>query len=447
MPLRNLFLLAYRDFFARKGRLFLSIIGIICGVASLLFLLSLIESARQTIKNELIGKIPITEMMVKPLERKMGFSLIGDYASFNEDIIRFIENLPCVEKVYPVQALDIATEIEGVFTLAKIPVSSRFETTTAVFGLPKIIVADGLKKPERYIFDPNSKKVPVVISRDTLEIYNVGFAKSEGFGRFSEDALFGQEFTLRFLGSTGKKNANEETTVKVPYTLEPVQCRVVGVSKRAPVMGITVPFEYIQYWREKYYRGDMKAIGEKKIYEYAVVNAESVEDVEPIQKALQEKGLDVRTQKETLEKINSISFIMSLVFGIFGVIILIISAISIFNILTMSVNEEKVDIGILRSVGARKSHIRAIYLLKAGLIGIIGAFDGILVGYILMNVGNDMLHRYLSDYPFMPESFFAPKWSIVALCYFLGIFFSLVAGIIPANHAASLKPAVVLKQG
>jgi lipoprotein-releasing system permease protein len=185
----------------------------------------------------------------------------------------------------------------------------------------------------------------------------------------------------------------------------------------------------------------------KKTYEYVIVRATGIDQVKPVQKILEDKGLEVRTQKETLEKLNSVSLVLSLVFGTFGLIILMISAISIFNILSMSVNEEKVDIGILRSVGARMLHIRLIYMLKAGLIGLIGSVDGILIGYIVMGIGNRVLLNYFRDYPFTPESFFAPTWQLVLICFFVGFFFSIVAGIGPTNHAARLKPAIVLRQG
>ena len=445
MPFKNLIRLAFQDFFSRKGRLFLSIIGIVCGVASLVFLLSLIESVRQTVKNELIGKIPITEMIIKPKEKKMLYWLVADYAGFNDDIIEFISTLHGVEKVYPVQALEISTEIEGKFKLAAIKAGS-FNTEAVVFGVPKEVVLDGLKDPSKYVFNPFAEKVPAIISKGTLDIYNIGFAKIVGYGRFHETALLGQEFILNFGKMTGVLFDGKEIAPEKNYGLPPVKCRIVGVSKNAPISGISVPLEYIQYWRERYYKGDKKAIGDKKIYEYAIVNAKNIEDVEDIQAALEEKGFEVKTQKETLQKINSISFIISLVFGIFGIIILVISAISIFNILTMSVNEEKVDIAILRAVGARKSHIRVIYLLKAGLIGLIGAIDGIIIGYILMSAGNKMLLKYFKNYPFVPESFFEPTWQIVGGCFLLGFLFSVAAGVLPANYAARLKPAIILKQ-
>ena len=265
MPFRNLLLLAFRDFFARKGRLFLSILGIICGVASLLFLLSLIESVKRTVKNELIGKIPITEMTVRLKERKMGYSLSADYSRFNEDLVDFMKGLDGVDKIYPIRALDIAAEMEGkIKVFGKIPVGT-FRTETAVFGVPREIIMDGLKHPEKYVFDPEAEKVPIVISKSTLEVYNIGLAKTLGYGRFHEDALLGQEFELSFGDVPGMALTERGGGRSRDYRIEPVNCKVVGVSKRAPMMGISVPLGYIQSWREKYASGDPRIIGEKQV--------------------------------------------------------------------------------------------------------------------------------------------------------------------------------------
>jgi len=486
MPFRNLLLLAFKDFFVRKGRLFLSILGIICGVASLLFILSLIGSVRNTVKNELIGKIPITEMTVKPKERKMGYSLVADYASFNEDLVEYIRTLPNVDAIYPVQSLDFPVEMTGIVRFMGVQIG-EFKTATAVFGIPRDVVMDGLRYPERYVFDPDVEEIPIVISRNTLEMFNIGFGKILGYGRFHEDALYGLRFILKFEDPPELKVEYENKLKEAGVSLGEWNCRIIGISNHAPLLGISVPLEYIDYWRDQYWKQNMEALQIalenanwelkniddlffpsfvhwvtyrmqqaylqealkklQKTYEYIIVRAMSIEHVEPIEKTLEDRGLEVRTQKETLDKLNSISFIISLVFGTFGFIILVVSAISIFNILTMSVNEEKVDIGILRSVGARKIHIRLIYILKAGLIGFIGAVDGIVIGFIIMQIGNRILLNYFKNLPFVPKSFFAPTVPLVLICFFIGFFFSVIAGIIPANHAARLKPAVVLRQG
>lgn len=547
MPFRNLLSLAFKDFFARKGRLFLSILGIVCGVASLLVLLSLIGSVKRTVKGELIGKIPITEMKVQPKGERVLFMVVVSYSSFDDSLVEYIEGLPGVDVVYPVQSLDIPAEIKGYVEIKRYLPRIKFHTDIAVFGVPREIIKDGLADPEKYVFDPEAEKVPIVISKKMIELYNISYAKTLNLGRVSEKALIGQEFELRF-GDDEEfvNNLNEKGEWKDEYGLAPEQCEIVGASGSAPLIGISVPLEYVRHWRKKFWKDDINKLGERTTYEYLVVRARSIEYVENIRKKIEgkertlmrkvravEKGrivevlakegdyvevndplfkievlpetepdeagddekdrkteifgspregifypgrqpgfkrfvnagdefaeddvlaiiketkpwLAVKTQKDTIQKINSVSLMLSVVFGVFGIIILVISAISIFNILTMSVNEEKVDIGILRSVGARMLHIRLIYMLKAGLIGVIGGFNGTILGFIVMKIGDMILVNYFKDLPFSPESFFAAKWWLVVGCFFVGFFFSVLAGIGPANHAARMKPSVVLRQG
>ena len=487
MPIKNLILLAFRDFFARKGRLFLSVLGIIVGVACMLFLLSLIESVKRTVKKEIIGHIPITEMAVKPVEKKMGFSLVGDYSDFNDEILEYARGIDGVDKVFPVACLDFPVSVTGEVRIPVVGTKlTEFETYMAVYGVPREIVQDGLKDPDKYVFQPSNGVVPIVISRTALDLYNAGFAKTMEFGKLNEDVFYGMTFKIDFDVPISAKILQDGLHAYKGTALKSYQGKIVGLSNRAPLAGISVPQEYIDHWRKNYwgdyidalneikktgseklrlipmaspldwidfrYRAFMAAVDKEleklsKSYEYMIVRADSVEDVDRVRKTLEAKGLEVKTQKDTIESINSISLVLSLVFGTFGVIILTISAISIFNVLTMSVNEEKVDIAILRSVGARKLHVRMIYLMKAGMIGLIGAIDGVLIGYILMGVANKVLLGHLKDYPFTPASFFSPTVGIVATCFLIGMIFSLAAGIVPANYAARMKPAVVLKQG
>jgi ABC-type lipoprotein release transport system permease subunit len=113
----------------------------------------------------------------------------------------------------------------------------------------------------------------------------------------------------------------------------------------------------------------------------------------------------------------------------------------------MSVYEEATDIAILRAVGARKSHVRGIYLLKAGFIGLLGALDGLVIGLIAIGITNNLAEKYLQNLPYRPDTFFLPSVSLAVGCFLVGLVFSLVAGVIPANIAASLNPSKVLREG
>jgi len=122
-----------------------------------------------------------------------------------------------------------------------------------------------------------------------------------------------------------------------------------------------------------------------------------------------------------------------------GAISLIVAAVSIFNVMIMSVSERVKEIGILRSIGTRKSEIRKMFLYEAAFIGFIGAGIGatisVLTGYslVLLLFGN-------TDYFFTPESLlYIPQGMAI------GIVVCLLSGIYPAWRAANLDPIEALR--
>jgi putative ABC transport system permease protein len=113
--------------------------------------------------------------------------------------------------------------------------------------------------------------------------------------------------------------------------------------------------------------------------------------------------------------------------------------VSIFNVMVMSVSERVREIGILRSIGTRKSEIRKMFLYEAIIIGIIGAGIGALLsiisGYltVLAIVGN-------TTYFFTPASMiFIPQGMLI------GVGTCLLSGVYPAWRAADLDPIEALR--
>jgi putative ABC transport system permease protein len=122
-----------------------------------------------------------------------------------------------------------------------------------------------------------------------------------------------------------------------------------------------------------------------------------------------------------------------------GAISLVVAAVSIFNVMVMSVSERVREIGILRSIGTRKSEIRKMFLYEAVIIGLIGAGIGallsIITGYltVLAIVGN-------TTYFFTPASMiFIPQGMLI------GVATCLLSGVYPAWRAADLDPIEALR--
>jgi putative ABC transport system permease protein len=122
-----------------------------------------------------------------------------------------------------------------------------------------------------------------------------------------------------------------------------------------------------------------------------------------------------------------------------GAISLVVAAVSIFNVMIMSVTERIKEIGILRSIGTRKSEIRKMFLYEAFIIGFIGAGVGALLsvfsGYliVLAIVGN-------TTYFFTPASLlYIPQGMLI------GVATCVLSGIYPAWRASDLDPIEALR--
>ena len=453
MVWKNLLFISVKDLFARKGRLLLTMVGITVGVACLLFLLSLTSAIKKKVITEVLGTIPETELnvMPKPIDTGAIRMKPAGLTLDDEKVEEIRKSVPGIREIYGVKSLGLPAQVEVKFKskiLKAVVPEGFFGTECGVSGLPARLVASGLERLEdrerflrEYVFTKEKLPVPIVISTELVEMYNHHFTEAAGIPQVNPNWIKEQDFELTI---------GESPLVTTAQTIGPLPCKLVGISRRAPISSVTVPPEYIDYWRKLYFNEERK-----RPYQKVVIFANSVNLVGRMEARLEKMGFHVVSNRETISKINTASVVINALVILVSLIILAISSASIVNILTMSVYEEATDIAILRSVGARKAHVRGIYLLKAGFIGFIGALLGLLTGFAAIQIADHLAQTYLDHlakeylqvFQWRPDTFFLPSVSLVAACFLVGLAFSLIAGTIPANIAASLNPSKVLREG
>ena len=153
-----------------------------------------------------------------------------------------------------------------------------------------------------------------------------------------------------------------------------------------------------------------------------------------------EEDFQVSTPEASLGQIKSILTGVQIFIVFVASISIFIGAIGIVNTMTTSVLERKKEIGIMKSIGARNSHIFLQFFIESGLLGLLGGFVGIVFGTLIGIAGIYGINNFIGG---------ELKSSIdFALIFFalLGSFLvGGVAGIVPAMRAAKQNPVEALR--
>jgi putative ABC transport system permease protein len=137
--------------------------------------------------------------------------------------------------------------------------------------------------------------------------------------------------------------------------------------------------------------------------------------------------------QETVEGIlNTVTVVMS---GIVS-ISLLVGGIGIMNIMLVSVTERTREIGICKAIGAKRHHILLQFLLEALVLCLIGGLIGLVLGYGIGALAASFI-------PGFPPAY-TPWWAVALALGFSGMV-GVVFGILPAAKAANLDPIASLR--
>lgn len=159
--------------------------------------------------------------------------------------------------------------------------------------------------------------------------------------------------------------------------------------------------------------------------------------------------VDVSANAQYQEQMESQTAQQSIVMGIIAGISLLVGGIGIMNIMLVTVTERTREIGIRMAIGARRRDIIGQFLIEASVVSAIGGLIGIAIGYFGAAVLGSLMLTPLTASPWMPSAaadlVVLPSLPLVIGAFLFSVILGIIFGIYPANKASKLQPVDALR--
>ncbi len=405
MNIANLFKIALRAIAANKLRSFLTMLGIIIGVASVIAMLAIGQGSKKSIQAN-IAEMGSNMIMIRPGQDKGPGGAQQDASDMQTLKLKDYETLK--EQSKYLAAISPNVNASGQF------INGNNNTPSTMYGIsPDYLQIRQQKVKDGEIFTDEDVKT-------SAKVCVIGKTVADNLFTNGEDPIGKviryNKIPFRIVGVLESKGYNsfgmdQDDVVFAPYTT---------VMKR--ILSVT----YLQGINASAITEDMTDL--------------AIEDVTNILrenhklKGADEDNFTIRSQQEMAEMMNSTSDTMTVLLLVVACISLVVGGIGIMNIMYVSVTERTKEIGLRMSVGARGIDILNQFLIESVLLSITGGLIGVLCG-----IGAAVGINVFAHWPIQIQ-----PWSVLlsfVVCSATGIFF----GWYPAKKAASLDPIEAIR--
>jgi len=386
-----------------KFRAFLTMLGIIIGVASVIVMLAIGQGSKKSIQDTMSSMGTNLIFAMPGAEQKGGVRMGNSDAQSMKltDVEAIEKNCPAISDVSP----EVRSSGQAVLGNQNWP-TSIYGVNNKYFNIKKYTLGRGRTFTETEI----QTYAKVCLVGQTV-VENL-FGKADPIGQ----SIRFKNIPLLIIGILGEKGENgmgqdQDDLVMAPYTT--VQKRILAITHIQSIAASAAS--------ESQNEAAIEQMTESLRHSHKLKTG----DVNDFQ---------VRSQSEMVQMFSSISNIMTILLGAISGISLLVGGIGIMNIMYVSVTERTREIGLRLSVGGRGNDILLQFLIESILLSVFGGVIGISLGVIATQIMASIM-----NWPVVITTLSVVMSFLV--CSAIGIFF----GWYPARKAASLNPIDALR--
>lgn len=349
---------AWKDLFAYKTRFFIGVASLLLGTAFALILLVFMSSLESFAAQKTTESMGVDEVLVTPTYTPGFLGITKNIKRpLDQEALTELKNIPGVESVRVENIVEYPTSLYlSIF-------NTDFETDAAMFGIADeqfdTFATRKLSNPEH---------IPVLVSKELIDVYNVGIAQAIRKPLINEEFLRGFSFDVRLGYSSFFRDER-------PANSENRKAEIVGVVSGIPIVGVTTRFSIVEDINKRLL-ADQYTPTFVKVYLKLAPTA----TYEQVKSTILSKNFDATSFEEKLGPLRSqMSYLHYILAGVIGIVFSII-ALTIFYLFYTQYVEKRYTLAVVKTLGATTFDIIQFFGFQAAILCLFGIGGGLVVG-------------------------------------------------------------------